>query len=214
MACTGTKVRATHESPTRDRLKGGAQYMGRAEGTSKFPSLGEGAAVPDILRLSPAAGRPLLELHEAVMRGPSALTPGQRELIATYVSGLNGCRYCHGVHAETTKAYAEVPAAAVDRLMTDLELAGFDVRLRPILRYARKLTLEPAGVTAADATAVYEAGWDEQALHDAILVTCLFNFMNRLLEGHGIHGDEDLYKRRGPMLREHGYLPLIRRLQP
>ena len=183
------------------------------ENTLKFPSLGPAATVPDIMRLSPEAGRPLFEMHEAVMRGPSALTPGQRELIATYVSGLNGCQYCHGVHAETTKAYADVPAAAVDRLMQDVEFAGFDARLRPILHYAKKLTLAPSSVTADDAAAVYDAGWDEKALHDAILVVCVFNFMNRLLEGHGIYGNEDLFKSRGPMLKEHGYLPLIRKLQ-
>ena len=181
--------------------------------TLKFPSLGAGATVPDIMRLSPEAGRPLFEMHEAVMRGPSALTPGQRELIATYVSGLNGCQYCHGVHAQTTKAYGEVSAAAIDGLMEDVEFAGFDARLRPILDYAKKLTLEPSSVTADDAATVYAAGWDEKALHDAILVVCVFNFMNRLLEGHGIHGSEELYKSRGPMLKEHGYLPLIRKLR-
>src|SRR5687767_9748993 len=128
----------------------------------KFPSLGHAATVPDIMRLSPEAGRPLFEMHEAIMRSPSALTPGQRELIATYVSGLNGCRYCYGVHAETTRAYGDVPSAAVDGLMDDVEFTGVEARLRPVLRYARKLTLAPSSVTTDDATAVYEAGWDEK----------------------------------------------------
>lgn len=179
----------------------------------KFPSLGHAATVPDIMRLSPEAGRPLFEMHEAVMRSPSALTPGQRELIATYVSGLNGCRYCHGVHAEATKAYGDVPPSVVDGLMDDVEFAAVDARFRPMLRYARTLTLAPSSVTPEDAAAVYAAGWDEKALHDAILVVCVFNFMNRLLEGHGIHGHDELYKSRGPMLKEHGYLPLIRKLR-
>lgn len=147
------------------------------------------------------------------MRRPSALTAGQRELIAAYVSGLNRCRYCYGVHAETAKAYEEVQPAVVDSLMTDGDFAGIEPRLRPILRYARKLTQAPSSVSGDDAAAVYEAGWDEKALHDAILVVCVFNFMNRLLEGHGIHGDEELFRSRGPMLKEHGYLPLIRKLQ-
>ncbi len=37
--------------------------------------------------------------------------------------------------------------------------------------------------------------------------------MNRRLEGHGVHGHEAMYKQRGPMLAEHGYLPLIRLLE-
>ena len=182
--------------------------------SAKFPSLGANATVPDILKMSPEAGVALLEMHEAIMRAPSALTPGQRELIAAYVSGLNGCQYCHGVHAETAKAYEDIPRQAVDRMLADLETAGFDEKIKPILRLARKLTQTPADVTEADTRAVLEAGWSEKALHDAIMVVCCFNFMNRLLEGHGVHGHDALFKERGPMLKKYGYLPLISLLRP
>lgn len=179
---------------------------------AKFPSLGEKATVPDILKMSPHAGKALLEMHEAIMRMPSPLTPGQRELIAAYVSGINKCRYCHGVHAATAKAYDDVPNSAVDKMFDDLETAGFDEKIKPMLRFARKLTQAPASVTDEDARAVYAAGWDEKALHDAIMVVCCFNFMNRLLEAHGVHGNDAMYRERGPMLKQYGYLPLIRLL--
>src|SRR5262249_22458765 len=96
---------------------------------------------------SPEAGRILMELHEAIMRGPSPLTPGERELIAAYVSGLNECRYCHGVHAEAAKAFG-LPAPTFDRVFDDLETAGFGDRFRPILHYVRKLTENPSSVSA------------------------------------------------------------------
>lgn len=179
----------------------------------KFPRLGDNATVPDILKMSPAAGKALMELHEAIMRAPSALSEGERELIAAYVSGVNDCRYCHGVHAETAKAYG-ISAAAVDGMFDSLDVAEIDDRLKPILRLARKLTESPASLTESDTSAVFEAGWDEKALHDAIMVVCCFNFMNRLLEGHGVHGNEAIFKQRGPMLKQYGYLPLIRLLQP
>lgn len=179
----------------------------------KFPKLGDNATVPDILKMSPAAGAALMELHEAIMRAPSALSEGERELIAAYVSGINHCQYCHGVHAETAKAYG-IRADAVDGMFDSLDVAGIDDRLKPILRVARKLTEKPASLTDADTAAVYQAGWDEKALHDAIMVVCCFNFMNRLLEGHGVHGNEKMFKQRGPMLKQHGYLPLIRLLTP
>jgi uncharacterized peroxidase-related enzyme len=181
---------------------------------AKFPSLGANATVPDILKMSPEAGVALLEMHEAIMRAPSALTPGQRELIAAYVSGLNRCQYCHGVHAETAKAYEDIPRQAVDRMLDDLDTAGFDEKIKPILRLARKLTQAPVEVSEADTRAVLEAGWGEKALHDAIMVVCCFNFMNRLLEGHGVHGHDALFKERGPMLKKYGYLPLIKLLRP
>jgi hypothetical protein len=48
----------------------------------KLPSLGDHVTVPDIMRLSPDAGQALFELHEAILRQPSALSEGQRELVA------------------------------------------------------------------------------------------------------------------------------------
>ncbi len=178
-----------------------------------FPTLGDDATVPDILKMSPEAGAALTEASEAIMRGPSALTPGERELIAAYVSGINDCQYCHGVHSETAKAFG-IPGDAVDSMFDDLDNAGFDAKMLPILRLAGKLTDAPSSVTEADSQAVFDAGWDEQALHDAIMVVCCFNFYNRMLEGHDVHGHADLFKERGPMLKEHGYLPLIRLLRP
>lgn len=180
---------------------------------AKFPKLGENATVPDILKMSPDAGAALMEVHEAVMRMDSALTPGERELIAAYVSKLNDCSYCHGVHAQTAVAFG-FEEGAIKGLFDDLDAADVPDKLKPLLRYAGKLTSRPSSVTDADAQACYDAGWDEKALHDAIMVTCTFNFMNRLLEGHGVHGNEKLYRERGPMLKEHGYLPLIRLLKP
>ena len=37
--------------------------------------------------------------------------------------------------------------------------------MRPLLHYARKLTLEPARMTQRDADAVFAAGWGEAELH-------------------------------------------------
>lgn len=178
-----------------------------------FHSLGPDSSVRDILRLNPAAGRALVEYHIAVMRQPSPLSVAERELIAAYVSGLNQCQYCHGVHTETARAFG-LPDDAVARLVADLDTAPVEPKLRPILRYVRTLTLSPSSLVEADAEAVVAAGWEEQALHDAIAVGCLFNFMNRLLDGHGVKGHAELYRQRGAALRQHGYAPLLEALGP
>ena len=71
-------------------------------------------------------------------------------------------------------------------LLSDIDLAPVEDRIKPILRYARKLTLGPARMTEADAAAAYEAGWGDDALYSAALVTALFNFYNRLVDGVGL----------------------------
>ena len=48
---------------------------------------------------------PLLVYVNAVLRSDGALSMGERELIASYVSGLNACRFCHGSHAIYAEAF-------------------------------------------------------------------------------------------------------------
>lgn len=64
-------------------------------------------------------------------------------------------------------------------------------------------------MTQEDAQAVFDAGWAEAALHDAVLTVSLFNFMNRLLEGHGVKGNPGVFGARGQALRDEGYEPLL-----
>lgn len=73
---------------------------------SFFTSLPEGAGVRHILQLNPAAGRALIEFHSAVLRVDSQLTAREKELIAAYVSGLNACQYCYGVHTGASGGYS------------------------------------------------------------------------------------------------------------
>ena len=169
-----------------------------------FPSLPENAVLMDVFRAYPETSRPLLDYHETVMRGPSPFTAGERELIAAYVSGLNQCGYCHGVHAVTAEACGIAPGAA-PAAVADVGTALVEERMRPVLRFAGKLTHAPSSVTKADAEEVLAAGWDERALHHAIMVCALFNFMNRMVEGHGIRADADYFATSGKRLEEVGY---------
>jgi hypothetical protein len=81
--------------------------------------------------------------------------------------------------------------------------------MKPVLRYAQKLTRAPPGITKADSDAVFAAGWDEVALYHTVAVTALFNFMNRLVEGLGIELDAAYVNQAAERLADRGYLPLI-----
>lgn len=175
---------------------------------SFFPSLPEDTGVRHILALNPRAGRALIEFHTAVLRQDTALTARDKELLAAYVSALNACQYCYGVHRQTAIAFG-FDETLIERLLEDVATAPVDDRLRPLLAFARKLTLQPAKMVAADAQAVFDAGWSERDLHDAVLTVGLFNLMNRLLEGHGVKGHDSLYRDRGAALARDGYAPLL-----
>lgn len=174
---------------------------------SYLPSLPTDAVLLDVFRAYPDTAGPLLDYHEALLRGPSPLSVAERELIAAYVSGLNSCGYCHGVHTATAAAFG-IAEETLRALLTDLDTAPVDERLTPLLAYVGKLTRTPSRMTEADAAAVLAAGWDERALHDAVSVCALFNLMNRLVDGLGIAAGPDYFTRSARRLADGGYAGL------
>jgi len=153
-----------------------------------LPSLPEPAHLSDLYMLFPENVRPLMEYTDGLLRGDGALSVGERELIATYVSALNACTFCAGAH----RAYAEVfgiSPALIDALIEDFDRAPVDEKLRPVLAYVAKLNTLPSKLVTRDAQAVYDAGWSEAALYEAVQVCALFNMMNRIIEGTGINFD-------------------------
>lgn len=172
---------------------------------ASFP---KGASLINVFKAFPETSKPLIEFHEVLLRGPSPFSEAERELIAAYVSGLSKCRYCHGVHTATAERLG-VPSGSAGLAVDDIDMAPVPDRMKPVLRYAQKLTRQPDGVRQEDADAIFQAGWDETALYHTVAVTALFNFMNRLVEGLGIELDPTYIEPASERLAKSGYLPLI-----
>jgi uncharacterized peroxidase-related enzyme len=155
---------------------------------SWLKSLPADSRLHNVFQAFPETARPLIAYHEALLRGPSPFSAGERELIAAYVSGLNACDFCHDIHAQTAAAFG-IDTQKLRALLNEPDSALIDARMRPVLSFVRKLALSPSRMTPADAEAVFAAGWDDHALHDAAAICGLFNLMNRLVDGLGIEAD-------------------------
>jgi uncharacterized peroxidase-related enzyme len=171
-----------------------------------LPSLPD-VGLLQIFQTFPKHARPLIDYHEVLMRGDSPFTAAERELIAAYVSGLNGCRYCHAVHAQTAVELG-IGADVIPELLINAAVQHIDLKMRPVISSVRKLTLSPEGIMATDADAVFAAGWDDRALHDATAICALFNLMNRLVNGLGVERDEKYTKMAAQRLARGGYAQL------
>ncbi|NUS07431.1 MAG: alkylhydroperoxidase AhpD family core domain-containing protein [Nonomuraea sp.] len=120
--------------------------------------------------------------HEA-MRGPSAWSVGDRELMAAYVSKVNDCAFCVGAHTATAaRAYRDAPRVAA--VLADLDAAPIEEPLRATLRMLGKLTREGT-VGAADMRDVLAAGASPQQIRDALAVCAAFNVTDRLADAFG-----------------------------
>lgn len=152
---------------------------------ARFPALPVQTNLSDVFKAFPAGAAPLMEFHDIVLRKASPLTVAQRELIAALVSTLNACDFCFGAHSVIAESFGIDPSV-FDQLLNDIDSTDIENSLKPVLHYVKKLTLTPSKIIDSDAKAVFDAGWSEQALHDAITVCALFNFMNRIVDGHGV----------------------------
>ncbi|WP_299471969.1 carboxymuconolactone decarboxylase family protein [uncultured Roseibium sp.] len=170
-----------------------------------FSEFDEGSSIGDILFSNIERFGPLLKLAENIMRSDGPIPVPDRELIAAYVSGLNACKFCQGVHKVTAQQFG-VPIDLLGDVLAERDNADIDRKQRALLNFARKLTLEPSKVTEQDRALVVDAGNDPDALKDLIAIVSLFSFFNRLVDGHGIEGGPIVFDRDAGMLRTYGYM--------
>jgi uncharacterized peroxidase-related enzyme len=150
---------------------------------------------------------PYMEFIHRLMSYPAGPSQQEKEIIAAYVSLLNACDFCYGAHKNVCMALG-VDEGLFQQLVDDIDTAPVDDRLKPILKYVRKLTLTPDRMTDEDAKACYRAGWNEEDLTIAITVCASWNWFNRMIEGHGIDKkwDEQVFRDRGaPEKMKGGY---------
>ena len=120
--------------------------------------------------------------HEA-MRGPSAWSVADRELMAAYVSKVNESAFCVGAHTATaSRAYQD--GTKVQAVLADLESAAIEEPLRATLRMLGKLTAE-GKLSAEDMREVLATGVSRQQAQDALAVCAAFNITSRLAEAFG-----------------------------
>ncbi len=114
----------------------------------------------------------------AAMRGPSAWSVGERELMAAYVSKVNDSPFCVAAHSATaTRAYDD--RMLVTAVLADLDTAPIRAPLRETLRMLATLTREGA-VSAALMRRVLAAGVSSEEILDALAVGFAFNITDRL----------------------------------
>lgn len=143
--------------------------------------------IPDAARLvfyrPDFYGAPMKVFTHLAMRGPSAWSVGDRELMAAFVSKINACAFCIGAHAATA-AMAYQDEAKVQAVLSDLETAPIEEPLRATLRLLGKLTREHA-LNADDMRVVLSAGVSREQIEDALSVCFAFNTTDRLADAFG-----------------------------
>ena len=146
-----------------------------------------GRAIPEILHLFRFKKRStdhLVRFTEEVMRGPSPLSPGMRELIGTFVSSRNQCCFCSSAHAPV--AAHLLGQDLVNEVLSDFETSRLDPKHKELFRYLAKLADNPAQIGTLDISKLKQVGWTEEAIYDALTVAAVFKFYNTWNNAAGV----------------------------
>ena len=161
----------------------------------------------------PETEKHLNGLAEALLRGPSSLTPAEREVIATYVSSRNDCYFCTHSHAATARHLLGPQRQIMDAVLGDVQLAPITDKLRSLLVIAGKVQQGGRRVTDDDVAKARAAGANDKAIHDTVLIAAAFCMFNRYVDGLATLTPQDPadYDRIGAMLAQNGYARSIPR---
>jgi uncharacterized peroxidase-related enzyme len=125
-------------------------------------------------------GVPMKRLTHEAMRGASAWSVGDRELMAAFVSQVNETEFCIKAHsAVAQRAYGD--GTRVAAALADPDTAPISEPLRATLRMLAKLTRTHT-VDADDMRAVLAAGATRAQIEDALAVSLAFNVTDRLAD--------------------------------
>lgn len=158
---------------------------------------------------SPSTAGPLNDLVQVLLhdRESSTLTPGERELIATYTSSLNECKYCANTHGAIAKYQLDGNGQLVEQVRQDPATAEVSDKLKGLLVIAGKVQQNGRKVLPEDIHAARAAGATDREIHDTVLIAAAFCLFNRYVDGLATWApdDPDVYDAIGRQRATEGY---------
>ena len=144
-----------------------------------------------LMEYRPETAKALNELAEVLLRDGNTLSRGDRELIASYVSTLNQCRFCSASHKAFAAAQLEGGDELVAHVCSDPETAPISEKLKALLRVAGQVQRSGTAVTEKDVALAREAGATDVEIHDTVLIAAAFCMYNRYVDGLGTFAPDD-----------------------
>jgi len=126
-----------------------------------------------------------------LLRGPSSLTPGERELIATYVSAQNDCYYCQTIHGAVAAAHLDGNEELVQKVKRDFANADISQKLKALLGNCGNVQKGGKQVTDQDVAAARGEGASDIEIHDTRAHRGGLCMFNRYVDGLATWAPDD-----------------------
>ena len=161
-----------------------------------------------LMAYRPETALPINMLVEVLLQGPSTLTKGEREMIATRVSTLNDCKYCALIHGAIARAHLGDDAPLVAQVANDPASAPVSDRMKALLGIAGKVQEGGHRVSEFDVAAARAHGATDLEIHDTVLIAAVFCMANRYVDGLATWAPDDpaIYAKAGAFRAANGFL--------
>jgi uncharacterized peroxidase-related enzyme len=165
------------------------------------------AGIRGLMAFRPETAGPMGALANILLWDTEGLSRGERELIATRVSYLNDCFYCHNSHGELACIYLDGDRELVDQVRKDFENAPISDKLKALLAIAGKVQQGGRAVQPSDIERARQQGATDKDIHDTVLIAAAFCMFNRYVDGLAANTPTDLstYGPRARQVAEKGY---------
>jgi uncharacterized peroxidase-related enzyme len=162
--------------------------------------------ITGLLEYRKDSAAPIRELTQILLRGPSSLTEGERELIATVVSNKNECRFCTAAHTAAANILLGEEETST-KVKEDILSAPVSDKMKALLAIASQVQVSGKNVTDADIRKAKDEGATDIEIHDTVLIAALFCLYNRYVDGLATMTptDPSFYNSLGERLKQHGY---------
>ncbi|MBO1415037.1 carboxymuconolactone decarboxylase family protein [Streptomyces sp. FH025] len=163
--------------------------------------------ISGLLAQRPDTAVPLGMLADALLKAPAPMSRGERELVAAYVSSLNGTRFCTGAHSAFAAAQLDGGEELVEAALADPGTAPLTDRMRALLRIAAEVRGQVGPVSREAVEAARAAGAGDVEIHDTVLIAAAFCMYNRYVDGLATELPEDpgFYAKGAQRIVESGY---------
>jgi uncharacterized peroxidase-related enzyme len=181
-----TKIKITEDAEASGATAEAYDFWRKGSGRTVVPGIIKCfGARPDFLRQ-------VVEFSNTVHFSEGHLSRRHKELIASYVSQLNRCPYWLDSHAYFLRVQGANEQCVAAVLAGKLEEAGLTPAELALMEYVKLVTEAAYRSTPADVEKLRRSGWTENQIAEAVYITALFAFFNRVADAFGVPAQDYL----------------------
>jgi uncharacterized peroxidase-related enzyme len=179
-----TKIKLIEDDEARGEVADVYNQWKKKTGRAEMPGILKCfSARPDFLRQ-------VVDFSDTVHFSEGHLSRRHKEMIATFVSALNHCPYWIDSHSHFLRAQGANDQTVDGLSHGQIDLAVLSPGEAALMEYVKKVTVAAYKTVPEDVQKLRDHGWSEDQIAEAVYITAMFAFFNRVADAFGVPSQE------------------------